>query len=138
MIQFLPTLNAVLNSLSTLFIISGFFFIKRNNRVLHKFSMLGAILTSTLFLISYGIYHFTKTGITKFQGEGILKFIYLVILGTHSILALVIVPLIFLSVHKALKEDHTAHKKLVKWTFPLWLYVSVTGVLIYLALYQMY
>lgn len=138
MIQYLPLVNACLNLSSTILILAGFYFIKNHQKILHRYSMLGAFATSTLFLISYLTYHFTKTGITVFKGAGIAKAIYLSILISHSILAIFIIPLIFFTINKALKADFESHKKIAKWTFPIWLYVSFTGVVIYILLYQIY
>ena len=135
MITILPLVNAIFNSLSTFFILSGFLFIRSGNKKMHKFAMMAALTTSALFLVSYGYYHFNKTFITTYQGEGIVRTIYLIILGTHSILAIVVLPLIFMAVRHALLENHEKHKKIVKFAFPVWLYVSFTGVVIYLMLY---
>ncbi|HEY6402073.1 MAG TPA: DUF420 domain-containing protein, partial [Blastocatellia bacterium] len=96
-------------------------------------------VTSTLFLTSYLTYHFSKElGPTRFQGEGIIRTIYFLILTTHTILAITIVPMIFVTFSRALKKRFDPHRKIARWTLPLWLYVSVTGVVVYLMLYQLY
>jgi uncharacterized membrane protein YozB (DUF420 family) len=101
--------------------------------------MISAFVTSTVFLTSYLIYHFSKElGPTKFQGEGIIRPIYFVILITHTILAITIVPMIFVTFSRALKKKFDPHRKIARWTLPLWMYVSVTGVIVYLMLYQLY
>ena len=135
MITKLPLINAMFNSISTILILSGFIFIKSGNKKMHKIAMMGALTTSALFLISYTYYHFNKTFITTYQGEGLGRTIYLLILGSHSILAIVVLPLIFMAVRYALQGNHEKHKNIVKYTFPVWLYVSFTGVIIYLVLY---
>ncbi|MDH5679999.1 MAG: DUF420 domain-containing protein [Spirochaetota bacterium] len=135
----LPLLNASLNGLSLALIIMAFVFIKRNNEKLHKLMMMSAIGSSTLFLISYVIYHYLKTLnaslITKYPEVGIMTTVYYVVLRTHSILAMVLVVLVVIAVRRALKDEREGHKKVVKWAFPIWLYVSLTGIVIYLMLY---
>jgi uncharacterized membrane protein YozB (DUF420 family) len=135
----LPTLNAILNSVSAIFLVTGYFFIRRKQIKAHRACMTGAFVTSTLFLVSYLTYHFTKElGPTKFQGAGIVRPIYFFILITHTILAVVIVPMIFVTFARALRERFDKHRKIARWTLPLWLYVSVTGVAVYVMLYQLY
>ena len=135
----LPALNAILNSVSAILLVMGYIFIRRKNIKAHKVSMISAFITSTLFLTSYLIYHFSKElGPTKFQGEGIIRPIYFLILITHTILAVTIVPMIFMTFSRALKKRFDLHRKIARWTLPLWLYVSVTGVIVYLMLYQLY
>ncbi|MFZ4986976.1 MAG: DUF420 domain-containing protein, partial [Blastocatellia bacterium] len=95
-----------------------------------------AFLTSTLFLVSYLTYHYYH-GSTRFQGTGIIRTVYLSILGTHTVLAVVILPMILLTFARALRGDLSGHRKIARWTLPLWLYVSVTGVIVYLMLYRM-
>ncbi len=99
--------------------------------------MIAAFATSTLFLISYLIYHYNH-GATGFSGEGIVRFVYFTVLITHTILAAAIVPLVFITFSRALRKKFDKHKKIARWTLPLWLYVSVTGVFVYLMLYQLY
>jgi putative membrane protein len=135
----LPALNAILNSVSAILLFTGYIFIRQKKIKAHKISMISAFVTSTLFLTSYLIYHFSKElGPTKFQGEGIIRPIYFFILITHTILAVTIVPMVFVTFSRALKSKFTAHRKIARWTLPLWLYVSVTGVIVYLMLYQLY
>jgi putative membrane protein len=132
----LPAVNACLNSLSALLLTAGFVFIKRGNKTAHRNCMIGALMTSTLFLVSYLYYHF-HAGRTVFP-ENWFKPIYLVILLTHTVLAVVIVPLVIAAVIQALRGRFEAHKKITRWAWPLWMYVSVTGVVIYLLLYQIF
>jgi len=132
----LPALNAVLNSTSAVLIMAGMWFIKQKNIAAHKACMLGALGVSALFLTSYLIYHY-EVGSVRFERDGLIRTIYLGILLTHTVLAVVIVPLVGRSVYLGLKDRRADHKKIGKWTFPIWLYVSVTGVVVYLMLYQM-
>ena len=136
-IQDLPLINACLNALATVFLTLGFVFIKKGNKIAHRNCMISAFVTSAVFLTCYLIYHF-NTGSTKFVEPAWFKPIYLTILITHIILAVVILPLIFMTLSRALKERFEQHKKIAKWTWPLWMYVSITGVLIYLLLYQIF
>lgn len=133
----LPTLNAILNSISAILLGAGYLFIRRKNIKAHRASMVGAFVTSTLFLISYLTYHYYH-GSTKFQGQGAIRAVYFSILLTHTILAAAIVPMIFITFSRALKERFDRHRRIARWTLPLWLYVSVTGVVVYLMLYQLY
>ena len=134
----LPHLNAVLNSLSALFLVTGFLFIRRGRIGAHRTMMTGALISSTLFLISYLIYHFVFHGLSRFAGQGIVRTLYLVILFTHTVLAVIILPFILVTVTRALRGDFMRHRRVARWTFPMWLYVSVTGVIVYLMLYQIY
>jgi len=135
----LPALNAVLNSISAILLVTGYFYIRRGNIKAHRAFMISAFVTSTLFLISYLTYHFSKDlGPTRFQGEGIVRPVYFFILITHTILAVVIVPMVFVTFSRALKESFDRHRRIARWTLPVWLYVSVTGVIVYLMLYQLY
>ena len=134
----LPHLNAVLNSLSALFLVTGFLFIRRGRIRAHRAMMTAALLSSTAFLISYLIYHFVFQGLTRFSGQGIVRSVYLIILFTHTVLAVVILPFVIVTVTRALRGDFLRHRRVARWTFPLWLYVSVTGVIVYLMLYQLY
>lgn len=133
----LPHLNACLNATSGLLLLSGFFFIRRRRINAHLTCMIAALATSTLFLISYLIYH-AHHGTTRFPGQGISRPIYFTILTTHTILAVVIVPLIILTLRRAWRGEFKRHKLIARWTFPLWLYVSITGVIVYLMLYRIY
>ncbi|MGZ8436135.1 MAG: DUF420 domain-containing protein [Candidatus Binatia bacterium] len=130
----LPTLNAALNTLSAVFLCAGYFFIRRKNRGAHQRCMLAAVTCSILFLISYLVYHY-QVGSVGFKGQGWIRPVYFTILITHTILAAAVVPLVLLTLIRALRERFDAHRRIARWTFPIWLYVSVTGVVIYLLLY---
>jgi putative membrane protein len=132
----LPALNASLNALSTVFLTLGYVFIKRRKQDAHRNCMVAAFITSTIFLACYLTYHFTVKAVTRFQGQGIVRPLYFLILITHVILAVVIVPLILVTLNRALKQRWELHKKISRWTWPLWMYVSVTGVVVYMMLYQ--
>lgn len=131
----LPAVNAALNSLSALFLIAGYIFIRRKNIAAHRFCLLSAFATSTLFLISYLTYHY-HAGTTRFAGTGISRPIYFAILTTHTVLAVVIVPLALVTLSRALKGRFDKHRPLARWTLPIWLYVSITGVVVYFMLYK--
>ncbi len=133
----LPAVNATLNGLSALLLAAGFVCIKRKQVAAHRACMIAAFATSVLFLICYLTYH-CLGGFTKFQNPAWFRPYYLVLLTTHTILAAVIVPLILVTLHRALKERFELHKKIARWTWPLWMYVSVTGVVVYLILYQIF
>jgi uncharacterized membrane protein YozB (DUF420 family) len=135
--SFLPHLNAILNSTSTVLLIIGFSMIRRGRVTAHHNCQLAALTTSVLFLISYLTYHYFH-GSTRFQGQGIIRPIYLTILFTHTVLAIVIVPLVVITLARALRADFTRHRRIARVTLPLWLYVSITGVIVYLMLYQIY
>ena len=136
-IPFLPHLNAVLNTTSTLLLLAGFRFIRLGRIQAHRNCQVTAVLTSTLFLISYLTYHYYH-GATRFAGQGLVRPVYFTILITHTILAVVIVPLIIVTLYRAARGDFVRHRRIARWTLPLWLYVSVTGVIVYLMLYQVY
>lgn len=130
----LPTLNAILNSASSLFLLSGYWAIRRRLIRIHRSLMLGALSTSVLFLISYLIYHY-NIGSRSYQGEGAVRLVYFSILISHTVLAMVNVPMVGFTLIRALKGDFERHRRIARWALPIWLYVSVTGVLIYLMLY---
>jgi putative membrane protein len=132
----LPALNACLNSLSAILLTAGYILIKRKNEGAHRNCMIAAMVTSSLFLTSYLYYHY-HAGRTVFP-ENWFKPIYLIILLTHTVLAAVIIPLIIAAVIQALRRRFESHKKIARWAWPLWMYVSVTGVLIYLLLYEIF
>ena len=136
-IPFLPHLNAILNSTSAVLLLSGYSFIRRGNVRAHRNCQVTAVVTSALFLISYLTYHYFH-GSTRFTGQGIVRPVYFVILISHTILAVVIVPLILITIYRAARGDFERHRRIARWTLPLWLYVSVTGVIVYLMLYQIY
>jgi uncharacterized membrane protein YozB (DUF420 family) len=131
----LPSINAALNSLSAVFLLTGYFFIRRTNAKAHRACMLSAFVCSTLFLVSYLVYHY-QVGSVPFQGQGQIRTIYFTILITHTILAAVIVPLALITLFRALRERFDSHRRIARWTFPIWLYVSTTGVIVYAMLYR--
>jgi putative membrane protein len=132
----LPTINATLNSLSAAFLILGFIFIKSKNIKAHRACMLSAFASSSLFLISYLVYHY-QVGSVPFKGQGAIRTVYFTILLTHTILAVVVVPLALITLFRALQENFPKHRRIARWAFPIWLYVSVTGVLVYMMLYRL-
>lgn len=136
-IRFLPTLNAILNATSGILILMGFFFIRRKRVQAHRACMIAAVCTSILFLISYLVYHYHH-GATRFTGTGMVRTLYLVILISHTILAVIIVPFVIITLRRALKGQFARHIKVARWTFPMWVYVSVTGVIVYFMLYHFY
>lgn len=131
-----PLLNAVLNGTSALLLSSGFVAIRRRRIAVHKACMLTACATSVLFLVSYLLYHY-QVGSTAFTGQGTIRVVYFTVLISHTVLAVVIVPLVIMTLCRAWREQWPRHRRLARWTFPLWLYVSVTGVVIYIMLYQL-
>lgn len=134
--QDLPHVNAALNAASAVFLFSGFIFIKKGNVAAHRRCMLGALASSGIFLVFYIIYHYTAK-LTRFEGQGAARVVYLTILISHTILAVGMMPLIFLTFRRAFRGELEHHKKIAKITFPIWAYVSVTGVVVYWMLYQM-
>lgn len=137
LIPYLPHVNALLNTTSALFLITGYVFIRLGRINAHRNCQVTAVTTSTLFLVSYVTYHYYH-GDTRFIGQGIVRPIYFSILITHVILAIVILPLVIITLVRALRFDFIRHKRIARWTLPLWLYVSVTGVIVYLMLYHLY
>lgn len=133
-ISYLPSINAGLNSASALLLVYGYFHIRHGRIVAHQLCMLSAFGTSALFLISYLIYHY-YVGSVPFEGQGWIRAVYLSILISHAVLAVVIVPLVLITLTQALKGKFERHKRIARWTLPLWLYVSVTGVIVYGMLY---
>jgi putative membrane protein len=136
-VQFFPPLNATLNALSGILLLIAYVHIRNRRIAQHRRFMLAACVTSLTFLASYITYHSLKGGVvTKFAGTGGWRTLYLTILGTHTVLAVVIVPLAIYSVINGLKMRVPQHRRVARWTFPLWMYVSVTGVLVYFFLYH--
>jgi putative membrane protein len=131
----LPTVNAALNSLSAIFLIIGFFLILSRRVSAHRACMLSAFVCSSLFLISYLIYH-SQVGSVPFKGQGWIRTVYFGVLLTHTTLAVGVVPLALVTLVRALKQRFPAHRRIARWTFPIWLYVSVTGVVVYWMLYR--
>lgn len=136
-LAFLPTLNAWLNFLSAVLLCLGYFSIKKNDREGHKKFMLSAFIVSSLFLISYLYYHYHFPA-KLFPDLGWIKTFYLVLLFTHIVLAVVMLPFIFISFFHAYKQNFSKHKKIARFALAMWLYVSVTGVIIYLMLYHFF
>ncbi len=132
----LPALNATLNGISAILLAAGFASIRNGKILLHRIFMLSAFFTSTVFLISYVTYH-AHVGSVRFQHTGWIRPVYFSILLTHTILAALIVPLVLVTLSRALQKKFEKHKKIARWTLPLWFYVSVTGVVIYWMLYRM-
>jgi len=139
----LPAVNACLNGLSAVFLTTGYVFIRRGNKIAHRNCMVSAFVTSTIFLICYLTYHIGMRMLygkahTEFRNPEWFRPIYLVILFTHLALAVAIVPMVLVTLNRAIKERFALHKQIARWTWPLWMYVSVTGVVIYLLLYQIF
>ncbi len=133
----LPTINAVLNSLSAFFLLCGYTLIRRGQVGKHRACMVAAFVSSVLFLVGYLTYH-AHAGTTRFAGQGWVRPVYFAILISHTLLAAVIVPLAITTLTFALKERFQKHKRIARWTLPIWVYVSVTGVIIYLMLYHLF
>ena len=131
-----PALNATLNATSLVLLTAGWFLIKSGRRQAHKWCMIAALVMSAAFLTSYVIYHL-QVGSVPFQKTGWIRTLYFLVLIPHIILAIAIVPMILITVSRALSNKFDRHKKIAKITLPLWLYVSVTGVIVYVMLYQM-
>lgn len=132
----LPTINAVLNSVALTLLVTGFVFIKRKNIEAHRRCMLAAFGVSALFLVCYLIHH-AQVGSVKFQGTGILRAVYLSVLIPHIVLAAAVVPMAIVTIRRALKGQIERHRRLARVTFPVWTFVSVSGVVVYLMLYRM-
>lgn len=133
----LPTVNAALNGTSALLLIVGYVCIRRRLILAHKVCMSAAFGTSTLFLISYLTYH-SYHGTTRFAGQGLVRPAYFILLTSHTILATLVVPLALTTLGRAWKGQFDKHKRIARWTLPVWLYVSVTGVAVYWMLYRLY
>jgi uncharacterized membrane protein YozB (DUF420 family) len=132
----LPALNATLNASSALLLAVGYAFIRAGRKKAHRNCMLAALTSSGLFLTSYLVYHF-QVGSVPFKGHGTVRTVYFAILLTHTVLAVAIVPLVGVTVVRALRERFPAHRRIARITLPLWAYVSVTGVVIYWMLYRL-
>lgn len=135
--KLLPHVNAVINSLTALLLAVGLFAIKNKNKSLHRACMTSAFGLGAIFLVTYILYHFSNVS-AHFGGEGVIKTIYYVLLITHIIAAGVVVYFVLMAMYYALNEDFEQHKKIVRWAYPLWMYVSVTGVLVYLMISPYY
>ena len=132
----LPALNATLNSISTMLLLFGYYFIKRKEIERHRLCMVLAFITSCIFLVSYLIYHY-YAGSVPFEGQGWIRGVYFTILITHIVLAAAVPVLALITLYRALKRDFKRHRAIAKWTWPIWMYVSVTGVVVYVMLYEM-
>jgi len=136
-ISYLPHVNACLNATSAILLFTGYSFIRARNVVAHRTCQIAALVVSLLFLASYLTYHYHH-GSTRFLGTGLVRPIYFTVLTSHTILAIVIVPLVALTFYRAFRGDFIRHRRIARITLPLWLYVSITGVIVYLMLYQIY
>lgn len=137
MLPYLPSVDASLNAASAILLTLGYFFIRQRNIRAHKACMLSAFATSSIFLVCYLTYHyFHRT--THFLGQGAVRGFYFVLLGSHTVLAALIVPLVLTTLYRAWRKRFAQHKRIARWTLPLWLYVSVTGVLVYVMLYHLF
>ena len=133
----LPGLNAILNSTSATLLTAGYFCIRARRVTAHKVCMVSAFFVSTLFLISYLVYH-AQVGSVRFPGQGWVRPVYFSVLLSHTALAVTIVPLALVTLSRALRGRFDEHRRIARWTLPLWLYVSVTGVVVYLMLYRLF
>lgn len=131
----LPTVNALLNATATALLVTGWILIRRGRREAHRRAMLGALACSALFLVSYLVYHF-QVGSVRFQGTGTVRTVYLGILLTHTVLAAAVPVLALVTLSRALAAKFDRHRAIARWTLPIWLYVSVTGVVVYWMLYR--
>jgi uncharacterized membrane protein YozB (DUF420 family) len=136
-ISYFPAIDASLNATSALLLTIGYIFIRRGSVRAHRVCMLSAVVTSVLFLVCYVWYH-AHHGVTRFPGHGFVRTFYLTLLTSHTILAVVIVPLVAVTVYRAWHEMFVRHKRIARWTLPLWVYVSVTGVVVYWMLYRLW
>jgi putative membrane protein len=133
-----PALNAFLNGASAILLVLGYNAIRSGKRELHQKFMVSAFFVSCAFLVSYVIYHIRIHQVIHFQGQGWIRPVYFTLLLSHTILAVVIVPLILITLRRAWLEKFDKHRRIARWTLPLWLYVSVTGVIVYFLVYQIY
>ena len=133
----LPFYNAIINTLTAVFLISGFYFVRNGKVKQHKISMISAFILGALFLIFYVIYHSSAPS-TKFGGEGMIRYVYFFFLLSHILLAFIVAPLVLSAIYLAVTQKIEKHKKIVKFTFPVWLYVSISGVVVYLMISPYY
>lgn len=133
----LPVVNAVLNATSAVLIVRGVWLVRQGRRQSHRRVMLAAVATSALFLVSYLVYH-AHVGSVRFPAHGWPRPLYFAILITHTLLAAAVVPLVIVTLVRALRGRYDRHRRIARWTYPVWLYVSITGVVIYLMLYQIF
>lgn len=132
----LPALNASLNALSAVLLLLGYACIRAGRREAHRAFMLAAFSSSALFLVSYLVYH-SQVGSVRFRGEGVLRTVYFAVLISHTVLAVVIVPLVLITLSRALRSRFDAHRRIARVTLPVWAYVSITGVIVYFMLYRL-
>jgi uncharacterized membrane protein YozB (DUF420 family) len=132
----LPTLNAILNGAAAVLLVTGYILIRRKKVESHRKAMWSAFLMSALFLVSYLVYHY-QVGSVRFQKTGAIRTVYLSILLTHTVLAAAVPPLAILTLRRGIRGDYERHRRIARWTLPIWLYVSVTGVVVYWMLYRM-
>ncbi len=133
----LPAWNAFLNGSSAVLLLAGYTFIRRRRILAHKSCMISAFVCSSVFLASYLYYH-AHAGLIRFQGQGWIRPVYFTLLTTHTILAVAIIPLVLITLYRGLSSQFDRHRRIARWTLPLWLYVSVTGVIVYWLLYRVY
>jgi putative membrane protein len=133
----LPALNASLNAACTVFLLLGYFFIRHKRIFQHRVCMIIAFICSTIFLVSYLYFHF-HAGIIRFGGQGAIRPVYFTLLISHTFLAVVNLPLVLITLSFSLREKFSSHRRIARWTYPIWLYISVTGVIIYWLLYIAY
>ncbi len=136
-IPYLPHFQAILNTLSALFLGAGYYFVRNQNHIAHRNCMITALVISAIFMISYLTYH-AEVGYTPFTGQGIIRPMYFTMLASHVILAAIIVPMVLVTVTYAVKGNFRKHPQIARWTLPLWFYVSVSGVLIYILGFHVY
>ena len=136
-LHYFPVIDAALNGASATLLLAGYLSIRRRRIGAHRAFMLSAAGTSTLFLICYLWYH-VHYGVTRFQGLGMIRAFYFALLGSHTVLAAVIVPMVLVTLSRALRGSFAQHRRIARWTLPMWVYVSVTGVLVYWILYHLY
>ena len=136
-IPYLPHLQAALNTTAALFLAAGYYFIRTQNRNAHRNCMITALLVSSVFMVSYLIYH-AEVGYTPFEGKGIIRPFYFTMLASHVILAAVIVPMVLVTATYAIRGNFDKHPRIARWTLPIWFYVSVSGVLIYILGFHIY
>jgi uncharacterized membrane protein YozB (DUF420 family) len=132
----LPSLNAILNGAAAVLLVWGYTLIRRRQIQKHRRVMIAAFVTSVLFLISYLVYHY-QVGSVRYERTGVLRTIYLSILATHTALAALVPPLVIITLNRGLSARWDKHRRIARWTLPVWLYVSVTGVVVYLMLYRL-
>lgn len=135
--KILPHIIGTVNTLTTFALLAGLYFIKQNNIKMHRKAMLTAFSLGGIFLVCYVLYHLTNSA-NKFSGEGFVRYIYLIILFSHILLSLIVLPFVLRALFYALTKQFEKHRKIVRFAYPIWLYVSVTGVIVYLMLYHLF